>query len=161
MFESCRPDCLSEMQTDRRNKYNPVPVACCDRATWIMVVRFNRLHLPICTPINHSDLGGTTRCRRSSKAFPHPQVRKRGVADGALAQRIRNRQNLSRRKVVKRNSTHQFPAMTSPLSKPKQHSNPSVQSPSMNPRPTPIQKPITTPTPELSAYQHKWFANII
>ena len=76
-------------------------------------------------------------------------------AGGALAQRIRNRQNLSRRKVVKRNSTHQFPAMTSPPSKPKQNSNPSVQSPSMNPRPTLIQKPITTPTPELSAYQQQ------
>ena len=25
----------------------------------------------------------------------------------------------------------------------------------MNPRPTPIQKPITTPTPELSAYQEQ------
>ena len=67
-------------------------------------------------------------------------------------QRIRNRQNFSRRKVVKRNSTHQLLTMTSPLSKPKQNLNPWTHPPVMNLMQAPTPKP--TP-PELTSYQEQ------
>lgn len=63
-------------------------------------------------------------------------------------QRIRNRQNFSHRKVVKRNSTHQLSTMTSPLSKPKQNLNPWTHPPVMNLMQAP------TP-PELTSYQEQ------
>jgi len=67
-------------------------------------------------------------------------------------QRIRSRQNFSRRKVVKRNSTHQLSTMTSPLSKPKQNLNPWTHPPVMNLMQAPTSKP--TP-PELTSYQEQ------
>lgn len=97
----------------------------------------------------------------------HPELHKRFIkernAARSKAQRLRNRQNFSRRNVgsdgLKGRNAAKENKKPQPLAQltqsPKSTDAQSLVHPPMNPIQAPVQKPITTPTQELSQYQRK------